>query len=50
VTLPEGLDMQAIFQSAIEHNVAFVPGNSFYANDPARRQPAHAAELFQRCS
>jgi len=33
VTLPEGLDMQAIFQSAIEHNVAFVPGNSFYAND-----------------
>jgi len=34
VTLPEGLDMQAIFQSAIEHNVAFVPGNSFYANDP----------------
>ncbi len=34
VTLPEGLDMRAIFQSAIEHNVAFVPGNSFYANDP----------------
>jgi 2-aminoadipate transaminase len=25
--------MQAIFQSAVEHNVAFVPGNSFYAND-----------------
>ncbi len=34
VTLPEGLDMQAIFQSAIEHSVAFVPGNSFYANNP----------------
>ena len=33
VTLPEGLDMQAIFQSALEHNVAFVPGNSFYSND-----------------
>jgi len=33
VTLPEGLDMQAIFKSAIEHDVAFVPGNSFYAND-----------------
>jgi 2-aminoadipate transaminase len=31
VTLPAGLDMQAIFQSALEHNVAFVPGNSFYA-------------------
>jgi 2-aminoadipate transaminase len=33
ITIPEGLDMQAIFQSAIEHNVAFVPGNSFYAHD-----------------
>src|SRR5271169_4559372 len=33
VTLPEGLDMQAIFKSAIEQNVAFVPGDSFYAND-----------------
>jgi len=34
VTLPEGLDMQAIFKSAIEQNVAFVPGDSFYANNP----------------
>ena len=25
--------MQAIFKSAIEQNVAFVPGDSFYAND-----------------
>ncbi len=33
VTLPEGLDMQAIFQSALEQNVAFVPGDSFYARD-----------------
>jgi 2-aminoadipate transaminase len=33
VTLPEGLDMQAIFKSALEQNVAFVPGDSFYAND-----------------
>ena len=33
VTLPEGLDIQAIFKSAIEQNVAFVPGDSFYAND-----------------
>jgi 2-aminoadipate transaminase len=32
VTLPEGLDMQAIFKSALEQNVAFVPGDSFYAN------------------
>jgi 2-aminoadipate transaminase len=33
VTLPGGLDMKAIFNSAIEQNVAFVPGDSFYAND-----------------
>ena len=33
VTLPEGLDMQAIFKSALEQNVAFVPGDSFYANN-----------------
>jgi 2-aminoadipate transaminase len=25
--------MQAIFNSAIEQNVAFVPGDSFYANN-----------------
>jgi 2-aminoadipate transaminase len=34
VTLPEGLDMKAIFNSALEQNVAFVPGDSFYANNP----------------
>jgi 2-aminoadipate transaminase len=34
VTLPAGLDIEAVFQSALEQNVAFVPGNSFYANDP----------------
>ena len=33
VTLPEGLDMEAVFKSAVEQNVAFVPGDSFYAND-----------------
>jgi 2-aminoadipate transaminase len=33
VTVPEGLDMRAIFQAAVEQNVVFVPGNSFYAND-----------------
>jgi 2-aminoadipate transaminase len=40
VTLPEGLDMQAVFQSALEQNVAFVPGNSFYAND-GRNNDSH---------
>jgi len=33
VTLPAGPDIQAIFKSAIEQNVAFVPGDSFYAAD-----------------
>jgi len=33
VTLPAGLDMQTLFKSALEQNVAFVPGDSFYAND-----------------
>jgi 2-aminoadipate transaminase len=34
VNLPKGLDIQAVFRSALEQNVAFVPGDSFYANDP----------------
>jgi 2-aminoadipate transaminase len=33
VTLPQGLDMAAVFKSAVEHNVVFVQGDSFYAND-----------------
>jgi 2-aminoadipate transaminase len=32
VTLPAGLDIEAILKSALEQNVAFVPGDSFYAN------------------
>ncbi len=31
VTLPVGSDMQAIFKSALDQNVAFVPGHSFFA-------------------
>ncbi len=31
VTLPEGTDCQKLFRTALEHNVAFVPGDSFYA-------------------
>ena len=34
VTLPGGLDMEAVFNSAVAQNVAFVPGDSFYANNP----------------
>ena len=30
VTLPEGLDMDRLFQAAVRENVAFVPGDCFY--------------------
>ncbi len=30
VTLPEGLDMEHLFQAAVRENVAFVPGDCFY--------------------
>jgi 2-aminoadipate transaminase len=33
VTLPEGMDSQKLFEAALQQNVAFVPGHSFYAND-----------------
>ncbi|HEX3321889.1 MAG TPA: PLP-dependent aminotransferase family protein [Terriglobales bacterium] len=33
VTLPEGMDCQKLFESAIKENVAFVPGESFYASN-----------------
>jgi 2-aminoadipate transaminase len=32
VTLPEGVDIEAILKSALEQNVGFVPGDSFYAH------------------
>src|SRR5690349_7469420 len=32
VTLPEGMDCQKLFEVALKENVAFVPGDSFYAN------------------
>jgi 2-aminoadipate transaminase len=31
VSLPEGMDCQKLFQVALKENVAFVPGDSFYA-------------------
>jgi 2-aminoadipate transaminase len=31
VTLPKGLDAQKLFEAALRENVAFVPGDSFYA-------------------
>lgn len=31
VTLPDGLDANELFREALKHNVAFVPGESFFA-------------------
>jgi len=33
VTMPEGTDSHTLFQAALAENVAFVPGDSFYANN-----------------
>lgn len=33
VTMPEGTDSDALFRAALAENVAFVPGDSFYANN-----------------
>jgi 2-aminoadipate transaminase len=35
VTLPEKMDTQKLFYEAIKYKVAFVPGNVFYAENPA---------------
>jgi 2-aminoadipate transaminase len=33
VTLPAGMDAKVLFQEALKQNVAFVPGDCFYAPD-----------------
>lgn len=33
VTLPQGMNSQSLFRSALAENVAFVPGDSFYAGN-----------------
>ncbi len=33
VTLPENMDCHKLFEAALKENVAFVPGDSFYANN-----------------
>jgi len=33
VTLPEGMDSHHLFEAALKENVAFVPGDSFYAGN-----------------
>ncbi len=37
VTLPEGMDCQRLFRAAVEQNVAFVPGDSFFADGQGLR-------------
>lgn len=36
VTLPSHIDSMQLLEEAVERHVAFVPGASFYANDPAK--------------
>ncbi len=44
VTLPSGIDSQALLQAAIARNVAFVPGAPFFAAEPAAQ---HAAAVVR---
>ena len=59
ITLPEDLDCKILFESALQENVAFVPGNSFYALGNGRRnmrlnfsnaQPERIREGIRRLS
>jgi 2-aminoadipate transaminase len=53
VTLPAGLDIQAILKSALEQNVAFVPGDSFFADNKAgrgRSRPGHMRLNFSNAA
>lgn len=38
VSLPEGMDCEKLFQTALKENVAFVPGDSFYAGNGFARE------------
>jgi 2-aminoadipate transaminase len=48
VTLPQGSDMPAIFNSALEQNVAFVPGDSFFAKSNHERNNGCEARRHMR--
>jgi 2-aminoadipate transaminase len=41
VSLPEGMDCHQLFDAAIRENVAFVPGDSFYASNHADEGRRH---------
>jgi len=36
VILPEGMSSMELFEAAIDENVAFVPGEAFYSEDPQK--------------
>jgi 2-aminoadipate transaminase len=57
VTLPACIDTMQLLEAAVAHNVAFVPGAPFFANDPQRNMlrlsfvtvpPAHIDEGIAR--
>jgi 2-aminoadipate transaminase len=38
ITLPEGVESRAVLETALRHDVAFVPGDAFFANpEPGSR-------------
>jgi 2-aminoadipate transaminase len=41
VTLPEGIDANTLFHEALKQNVAFVPGDSFFAPDEQNQGSRH---------
>jgi len=41
VTLPEGMDCNKLFEAALKENVAFVPGDCFYAGNFAKEACRH---------
>ncbi len=41
VTLPEGMDCNKLFEAALKENVAFVPGECFYAGNVAKESCRH---------
>src|SRR5215469_1302030 len=45
VTLPEGMDAQKLFEVAVRENVAFVPGDSFYAPNGHREDACRQLRL-----
>jgi len=49
ISLPQGMDSQLLFRSALAENVAFVPGDSFYASKD-RESYRHLRLNFSYCA